>query len=169
MKLRTSLILLCLVLSASVAPAHADKRSDKNRRGSKVERTLATDAHVTVSACSVSGSITVHGWNRNEVRVRSSEAAEIKFQRKDEGADASPAKKIELLVLDKEEPPEQPGFCESSSEIELDVPHGATVQLRTRDSDISVFEVATVYVNTQNGDVSIERATRIVEAGSIGG
>jgi len=121
--------------------------------------------------CRLLGVGQYHGarWNRNEVRVRSSEAAEIKFQRKDEGADASPAKKIELLVLDKEEAPEQPGFCESSSEIELDVPRGATVQLRTRDSDISVFEVATVYVNTQNGDVSIERATRTVEVGSIGG
>jgi len=100
------------------------------------------------------------------VRVRSSEAAEIKFQRKDEGADASPAKKIELLVLDKEEAPEQPGFCESSSEIELDVPRGATVQLRTRDSDISVFEVPPFTSIRKTAMFSIERATRTVEVGS---
>src|SRR5882672_5835270 len=110
MNSRTSLILLLLICSSSVALAHSDKR-DKKDRGSKAERTIAADAHVTVSACSVSGGITVHGWNRNEVRARSSEAAEIKFQRKDEGAEASPAKKVELLILDKEEAPEQPGFC----------------------------------------------------------
>jgi len=168
MNFRTSLILLLLIFSSSLALAHTDKRSEKGR-GSKVERTIAADPHVTVSACSVSGSITVHGWDRNEVRVRSSEAAEIKFQRKDEGAAAGPVRKIELLILDKEQGPTQPGFCESSSEIELDVPRSATVQLRTRDSDISVFEVATAYVNTQNGDVKIEHATAVVEAGSIGG
>ena len=168
MNFRTSLIILVLICSSSVAPARSDKRDEK-KPGSRAERTIGVDAHVTVSACSVSGGINVHGWDRNEVRARSSEAAEIKFQRKDEGAESSPAKKIELLVLDKEPGPIQPGFCESSSEIELDVPRGATVQLRTRDSDISVFEVATVYVNTQGGDVSIERATRTVEAGSIGG
>jgi hypothetical protein len=168
MKFRTSLILFLLILSSSAVLAHADRRNDKSR-GSKVERTIAADPHVTVSACSVSGSITVHGWDHNEVRVRSSEAAEIKFQRKDDGAAASPVRKIELLILDKEQGPTQPGFCESSSEIELFVPRSATVQLRTRDSDISVFEVATAYVNTQNGDVTIEQATTAVEAGSISG
>lgn len=168
MNFRTFLVLLLLIFSSSSVLAHTDKRDEKGR-GSKVERTIAVDQHVTVSACSVSGGITVHGWDRNEVRVRSSEAAEIKFQRKDEGAAASPARKIELLILDKEPGPIQPGFCESSSEIELDVPRGATVQLRTRDSDISVFDVATAYVNTQNGDVTIEHATTLVEAGSIGG
>ena len=168
MNFRISLILLGLICFSSVALVRADRR-DVKTRSSKAERTIVADAHVTVSACSVSGGITVHGWDRNDVRARSSEAAEIKFQRKDTGPEASPAKKIELLVLDKEQRPTQPGFCESSSEIELDVPRGATVQLRTRDSDISVFEVATVYVNTQNGDVTIERANGTVEAGSIGG
>jgi hypothetical protein len=166
--IRIPLIFLVLMCSTSVVLTRTVRR-DVNSRGSKAERTIAADAHVTVSACSVSGGITVHGWDRNEVRARSSEAAEIKFQRKDAGPEASPVKKIELLVLDKEQGPTQPGFCESSSEIELDVPRGATVQLRTRDSDISVFEVATVYVNTQNGDVTIERASGTVEAGSIGG
>jgi hypothetical protein len=168
MSFRTILILLLLMFSSAPALAHADKRDVKGR-GSKVERTVPADPHVTVSACSVSGGITVHGWDRNEVRVRSAEAAEIKFQRKDPGAEASPVRKIELLILDKEQGPTQPGFCESSSEIELDVPRGATVQLRTRDSDISVFEVATAYVNTQDGDVMIEQATTLVDAGSIGG
>ncbi|MCU1264862.1 MAG: hypothetical protein JWM21_1180 [Acidobacteria bacterium] len=168
MNFRTSLIFLILIFASSSVYAHDEKRNEKGR-GAKVERSIATDSHVTVSACSVSGGITVHGWDRNEVRVRSGEAAEIKFQRKDQGAEVSPVRKIELLILDKEQGPTQPGFCESSSEIELDVPRGATVQLRTRDSDINVFEVATAYVNTQNGDVTIEHATTAVQAGSIGG
>jgi DUF4097 and DUF4098 domain-containing protein YvlB len=168
MNFRRLLIFLVLLAAASTVLADDEKRTAKTS-GSKAERSIVADPHVTVSACSVSGGITVHGWDRNEVRVRSSEAAEIKFQRKDGVVDVSPVRKIELLILDKEEGPMQPGFCESSSEIEMDVPRGATVQLRTRDSDINVFAVARVYVNSQNGDVTIEHATGAVEAGSISG
>ncbi len=164
---RLQILFLLLLLAAPVL-AHADKKHEKDR-SSQIERTIAVDSQVVVSACSVSGRITVHGWDRNSVRVRSGEAAEIKFQRRDSGADNTPAKKIELLIFDKARGPLQPGFCESSSEIELDVPHGAAVQLRTRDSDIRVFGVAAAYVNTQNGDIEIERAVTAVEAGTISG
>src|SRR6266850_57127 len=59
--------------------------------------------------------------------------------------------------------------CLSFSDVELNVPRGATVQLQTRDGDIRTSDVATAYVNTQNGDVSIERASKAVDAGTIGG
>lgn len=168
MNFRTLQILSILLLLVAPVLAHADKKHEKDR-SSQVERTIAADSQVVVSACSVSGRITVHGWDRNSVRVRSSEAAEISFQRRDSGADNAPAKKIELLILDKTRGPRQPGFCESSSEIEMDVPKGASVQLRTRDSDISVSGVAAAYVNSQNGDIVIERVASAVEAGTIGG
>lgn len=166
MKLRAILILLTLLFSTLAVPARADKRDEK-RRGAKVERKIAVEPSVSISACISSGSIKVSGWDRNEVRARSAEAAEIELKRKDVGTGA--ATKIEVLVGDKAEDLSQGNPCEAFSEIELDVPRGATVQLQTRDSDIDVTDVATVYVNTQNGDVSIERATRNVDAGTIGG
>jgi hypothetical protein len=166
MKLRTTLVLLTLLFSSLVLPARADKLDEK-RRGPKVERKIAADAAVSVSACISSGSIKVNGWDRNEVRARSLEAAEIELKRKDEGSGL--AKKIEVLVGDKAEDMSEKSPCEAFSEIELDVPRGATLQLQTRDSDIEVSDVATVYVNTQNGTVTIARATRNVDAGTIGG
>jgi hypothetical protein len=117
--------------------------------------------------CISSGSIRVTGWDRSEVRARSVEAGDIELRRKDEGAD--PARKIEVRVRDKESEVRTGDPCDAYSELELDVPHGATVQLQTRDSDIDVADVAVIYAGTQNGDVSIERATKIVEAGTIGG
>jgi hypothetical protein len=129
-----------------------------------VERTIAADANVAVSVCVSSGSITVHGWDRKEVRARSTDVAEIEFQHEGE-----PAKKIQLLIADKAEGPGRTTSCLSFSDVEMDVPRGATVQLQTRDGDIHVADVATAYVNTQNGDVSIERASKAVDAGTIGG
>lgn len=168
MKLRTSLVLLLLVLSSTLTLANTDKRKEKGR-GAKAERTIATEANVAVSVCMISGSIRVHGWDRNEVRARSSEAAEIEFRREGQGSDTKLARKIELLIADEAQGVGHARSCESFSEIELDVPREATVQLQTRDSDIEVADVAVVYVSTQNGDVNIERATKAVDAGTIGG
>ncbi len=49
------------------------------------------------------------------------------------------------------------------------MPAGATVQVQTRDGDITITGVASAYAGSQNGDIMIERATRLVEAGSVGG
>jgi len=167
MKRPLTFVFLILILSSPSISAHRDKRDEK-ARGQKIERTISADANVWISVCLASGSISVHGWDRNEVRAHSSEAAEIQFQR-DEPNSSKAAKKISLLVLDKMPGAKHGGPCESFSELELDVPRGATVQLKTRDSDISVVDVATIYANTQNGDVEIEHASKSVDAGTIGG
>jgi len=168
MKLRTLLVFSILIVSSTVMLAATDKRDEKSR-GPKIERTIAADANVSVSACLLSGSIKVHGWDRKEVRARSLDAADIEFRRADESTNGSLARKIELLIADKAQGRGHTNTCESYSEIEVDVPRGAIVQLQTRDGEINVFEVATVYVSTQNGDISIDRAMKTVDAGTIGG
>jgi hypothetical protein len=168
MNLRTTLILLTLLLTSVSVLADSAKRDAKRadrRGGTKVEKRLPADAQVAVWVCIASGSIKVNGWDRNEVRARSVEAGDVELKRKDEGTE--PAKKIEVRVKDKDTNSNDP--CEAYSELELDVPRGATVQLQTRDTDIDVSDVAVVYANTQNGDVDIEGVTRIVDAGTIGG
>lgn len=166
MKLRATLIVLSLLFSSAVASARPDKHDEKHR-ATKVERTLAVDAQVSIAVCIASGSITVNGWDRNEIRARSLEAADVVFKRKDEGSE--PVKKVDVRVRDKQSEVDHNDPCEAYSELELDVPRAATVQLQTRDSDITVADVAIVYANTQNGDVDIERAAKIVDAGTIGG
>jgi len=152
-----------------------EKREAKNSEEAKaeeagepteqpVERTIAADANVAVKVCVASGSITVHGWDRKEVRARSTDVAEIEFQH-----DGEPARKIQLLIADKAQGPGRTTTCLSFSDVEMDVPRGATVQLQTRDGDINIADVATAYVNTQNGDILIERASKAVDAGTIGG
>ena len=174
MKLRAFFIIPALITAATFATFAAtregrrDKPRDK-RRGQKVERTVATSPNVAVSVCLISGDITVHGWDRNEVRARSNDAARIDFRGNEATSQSEPVKKIEIFVSDQPEEPRLATSCLSASDIDINVPRGASVQLQTRDGDITVIEVATAYVNTQNGDIDIERASRSVDAGSIGG
>jgi hypothetical protein len=73
------------------------------------------------------------------------------------------------MVLDKTDPAGTKGDCQALANVELDVPQGATVQVQTRDGDISIVGVAAAYAGSQNGDIEIARAQRLVEAGSVGG
>jgi DUF4097 and DUF4098 domain-containing protein YvlB len=41
--------------------------------------------------------------------------------------------------------------------------------VQTRDGDISISGVSGAYAGSQNGSIEIARATKVIEAGSIGG
>jgi DUF4097 and DUF4098 domain-containing protein YvlB len=146
-----------------------DGKKDKRTSG-KIERSTEADPHVTLTLCVMSGQITVRGWDKSEVRARSSDAQEIAFRRIDKTKDSSkPATRIDVMITDKSEQDDAKHDCQATADVELDVPMGCTVQVQTRDGDISITGVAAAYAGSQNGDISIERAARLVEAGSVGG
>src|SRR6266571_2936112 len=99
MKYRSAFVIPLLMVSWTVAHARTDKHEKKTGRQS-VERTVAADPNVLLSLCLMSGSIKVHGWNRNQVRARSSDAAEIELRRTGTPNDSDPAKKLTLLIMD---------------------------------------------------------------------
>ena len=157
-----------IVSLAGSTPAHDDNKAPQP--GEKIERSLPVDAQVTVTLCVASGTLTVHGWEKNEVRVRSLGAGQLDFQRIDKTKDSSkPATRVDVMVM------QRPGVrnatldCQAFADVEMEVPSGATVQVQTRDGDISISGVAAAYAGSQNGDITIERATKLVEAGSVGG
>jgi DUF4097 and DUF4098 domain-containing protein YvlB len=157
-----------IVSLAGSTLAHDEKKTDQP--GEKIERSLPVDAQATVTLCVASGTLSVHGWDKNEIRVRSTGAAQIEFRRIDKVKDTSkPAARIDVMVLDKTTATRPQLDCQALASVEMDVPLGATVQVQTRDGDIMIAGVAAAYAGSQNGDITIERATKLVEAGSVGG
>lgn len=161
------LILMSIFATAAV-PARAASRND-DVRSQKVERTVSADPSVTVSICVMSGSISVHGWDKNEVLARSSDAAQIELRQKDGAAQSGKAIKVEVFVVDMSDEQRIKNNCQAYSDLELFVPHAASVHVQTRDGDISIADIAVAVAGTQNGDISIERVSRAVEVGSVGG
>ena len=156
-----------LVLSlAGLTPAH----NEEKRLGQKVERSMAVDPHATITLCVASGALTVRGWDKNEVRVRSNDVDQLEFRRIDKPkAPATPASRIDVILIDKTVRANPQIDCQAIGDVDMDVPSGATVQAQTRDGDIEISGVAAAYAGSQNGDIRIERATKLVEAGSVGG
>lgn len=156
---------------AGSTPAYNNENEKQNwQPGQKVERTMVVDPQAIITLCVASGALTVTGWDKPEVRVRSLDAAQIEFRRIDKPKDpATPARRIDVMVLDRTSRANPKLDCLAIAEVEMQVPAGATVQVQTRDGDITITGVAAAYAGSQNGDIVIERATRLVEAGSVGG
>jgi hypothetical protein len=163
-----SIALVSALTSANVASA-AGRVAKDGRSLKKVEQTVAVEPNVIVSLCIASGSITVRGWERNEVQASSSDAEAIELRRATASA-TGPASRIEVLIADQADGPRaRAGSCGAFSDIELNVPRGAIVQLQTRDGDINVAEVAEARVETQNGDIDLQKVSRLVEARCLSG
>jgi Putative adhesin len=156
-----------LLLSLAVAVLAHDEKSD-TKPGEKVERSLAVDAEAIVTLCVASGTLTVRGWDKSEVRVRSIDATQIEFRRIDKVKEKPPSR-VDVMVLNKSTGVNPKFDCQAIADVEMEVPAGATVQVQTRDGDIVIAGVAGAYAGSQNGDITIERATKLVEAGSVGG
>ena len=157
-----------IVSLAGSTLAHDENKTDKP--GDKIERSLSVDSQATVTLCVASGTLTVHGWDKNEIRVRSSDAAQIEFRRIDKTKDTSkPAARVDVMVFDKTGAVKPRLDCQAVASVEMEVPVGAAVQVQTRDGDIMIAGVSAAYAGSQNGDITIERATKLVEAGSVGG
>lgn len=138
--------------------------------GQKIERSVAVSPQLTVTLCVSSGRLTVRGWDKNELRVRSSDARQIELRRLDKTKDVStPATRIDVMVLESTSRINTRADCQALADVEMEVPVSATVQVQTRDGDISISGVSSAYAGSQNGNIQIARATRVVEAGSIGG
>ena len=153
---------------AGTTPAHEEKT--ESQPGQKLERSLAVSPEVTVTLCVASGTLRVRSWEKNELRVRSSGAPHVELRRLDKAKDPStPAWRVDVIILDASAKVNPKLDCQAFADVEMEVPAGATVQVQTRDGDISIVGVAAAYAGSQNGNITIARATRIVEAGSVGG
>ncbi len=168
MKFRAITICVLLVVVSTDVWARGAGRDD-DRRSQKLQRTIAADPTVTVSICVMSGNISVRGWDKNEVSARSADASQIEMRRKDAPGQSGQAMRVEVFVVDQEDSERVKENCQASSDLEVSVPRRAAVHVQTRDGNISIAEVGMAFAGTQNGDISIERVSRAVEVGSVGG
>ncbi len=148
----------------------ANTRKTDPATGGQTERSIPVNPQVTVTLCVASGTLIVNGSDKNELRVKSSDAKVIEFRRLDKAKDTSvPASRIDVMVFESVAKINSRFDCQAVADVEMEVPAGATVQVQTRDGDINITGVAAAYAGSQNGNIAIERVTKLVEAGSVGG
>ena len=165
MRYRTVLIIPFLIISWAIAVARTGKPTRK-QSDQRVERTTAADPKVVLSVCLGYGSITVHGWDRNQVRARSSDGLRIDFQRP-AGSNTDPPREIALVTDNGSS--RIGSRCLPFGDIELDIPREASVNLQAAHAEINASGVAKLSITTQDGSIVVERVTRSVDINTIGG
>ena len=95
-----------------------------------MERSLPVTAEAVVTLCVASGTLTVRGWDKNEIRVRSLDATQLDFRRIDKIKD-TPASRVDVMVLNKSTGVNPKLDCQAIADVEMEVPAGATVQARS--------------------------------------
>ena len=169
-------IIVFAALLVCGASAHAQKPKEKEKgRGDGaaqlIQQTATTTPTVNVMLTTGAGKITVRGVDRNEVQAATKETGTKIVLRRTGAADASvPAARIVVLVSDKAEGEEtEDDSSNTSSDVMLDVPRGATVYLKTQDGDVDVQDVAEAHVETSGGRIDLRRITKATEAASVDG
>lgn len=174
MKRNSLIIIMALFAFASGATAaFAQKEKEKPRDrnhdlGEQMERTIPASQNVALSLCLASGNITVHGWDRQEVKVMAASLRQLELQ----GGGMNPSQRVEVLASNGAG--SQPGEplaseCRAVTDMEINVPRGATVEIRLRGGDIEVSEVDEVRIKNMSGDISVSGVARAVEATTISG
>ncbi len=160
-----------LLLSAGVLLAQQPEKAEEEEPPQQPVRVMAADPGVVITLCLESGNIMVVGGDRREVRVNADDSDAVATLRRTENPKATtPAVRLEVLVSDSpKEAPLRMGECRGTSDIELEVPRGATLYVKTREGDIEISDVAAVTAQTTSGNVSVRRVAKAVEATSVSG
>jgi DUF4097 and DUF4098 domain-containing protein YvlB len=166
-------VLITILFIASLAcgqpSAPVTQGGDDDLSGASLERTVAAEPNVVVTVCLASGDVIVHGWDRNEVHASSTDAEQLDLRRGIPTA-TGPASRVDLIISNKPgDDASETCDCSASSDVELDVPRGATVQVKTRDGEVQVSDITVARVETLSGDISVRGVTKGVEALSVSG
>ncbi len=168
MKLISLLITIFLAQSlADAAPVMREAEDDP--AGVRIERSVAAEPGVIVTVCLASGDVIVHGWDRNEVHASSIDAEQLELHRGIPTA-TGPASRVDVIISNKAgNRLAETCDCSATSDIMLDVPRGATVQIKTRDGEVQVTDLTMTRVETVSGDIGVRGISKGVEAFSVSG
>lgn len=142
----------------------------KNLSGTPAEKSIAVDEKIKLQFCVSEGNVKVTGWDRNEVRVFINEGSQIGFniiQSREK------TKKPVWIAALGYEPSKDKGKrvdeCLSGDDIEIEVPHNATVNIKSRSSKTKIDSVRKVNIKNIGGGIFLNNIAEGIEAATYEG
>ena len=140
-------------------------RKAQNESEMPAEKSIAVDANVNISLCISEGNLKVNGWDRSEIRAFVSEGSQVGFSVLQKSRQSANPVWVKILGFDPATNKEMNlDECLSGDEIELDVPRGATVNIKSRESETTIDSIAKVSVENIGGDIFLNNIARGIEA-----
>lgn len=136
-----------------------------NESETPAEKSISTESKINITLCVREGNIRVNGWNRDEVRAFVENGSEVGFVIVDKNTKNQKPVWIKVLGFDPQKNKEvKPEECLSGSNIELDVPRNATVNLRSHESEVRIESVGRTIVENLGGDIYLNGVSDGVQA-----
>lgn len=134
------------------------------------EKFIATDAKVNISLCVTSGNVKINGWERGEIRALIDGGSDVGFSVRDKNRETGKPNWVMVLAFDPSKNREA-GLdeCLSGEEIELDVPRGATINLKSHEGEIMIASVNKVSVVNDGGNISLDDIGQGIDARNFEG
>ncbi len=136
----------------------------RNEGDTPAEKSIAVSANVNISLCVSDGNLKINGWERNEVRAYVSDGSQVGFTIIEKSKENAAPIWIKVLGYDPSANKENnPDECLAGDLIEIDVPRGATVNVKSNVSEMLIDTVAKATVENSGGDVFLSNITRGIE------
>lgn len=137
--------------------------------GEDYERSLTVDTKVKINMCVITGNVKITGWNRNEVRVFVKDGNRVNLNVREKNPKNEQPILIDIAGYDPEKAkhkkvPMLTSECVWGSEIEIDVPLNATLEIRSDETTIGVDSVRKVIVRNAAGSISLRNIAEGVQA-----
>lgn len=130
------------------------KRQILNEAETPAEKSMAVSSNVVVNLCVSEGKVRINGWDRNEIRAYVGNGSQVGFQiQQKDKATGSPVL-MRILGFDPAKYTEADAEeCLAGDEIEIDVPRGASVNIKGQESETKIESVRKVSVDNVGGDI----------------
>ena len=140
------------------------KTEISNNNGA-AEKSVPVDAKVNISLCVSEGKLKINGWERSEIRAFIGGGTEVGFKILEKSKKNNNAVWVMVVGFDttKKQNPNV-NECLSGDDIEIDVPRGATVNIKNYESETTISSIAKLVIENASGDIYLNNIERGVDA-----
>ena len=165
------LFVLCSVLSSFGLTVAAQDRNWKTLKQSvnnseiPAEKSIKAAGDVNISLCVSSGSVKINGWERDEIRAFVDGGTNVGFRVLRQSKIDNAAAWVMILGFEPQSETNA-GFdeCLAGEAIELDVPRGASVTVKSRKSEVSISTIDKARVENLGGGIFLDHIARGIDA-----
>jgi hypothetical protein len=153
-----------------VSPIKQKSKTVSGGNDQPTEKSIAVDGKVNISLCVSEGKLKVNGWERNEIRAFVGGGSQVGFRVQQKGGQNGMPVWVMVLGFDPAKNNENGADeCLSGDEIELDVPRGATVNVKGSESETMIDSVRKATVLIEGGDIFLNNIAQGIEARTFEG
>lgn len=132
--------------------------------GENYERAIAVSPTVNVSLCVVEGKLSINGWRREEVRIYVHHGAQFGFKVLEKSPKDSKPVWISAYSRVAKGGKSGTSECIRGEDVEIDLPVGATLNLKGESIDTTIDTLRKVSVKTAGGDITVRNVSNGVNA-----